>query len=569
MTATLDQTVTLFETLKKDFNTPNPDLKKCGQHLSTLKLNLTQLSFLQTSNPKELLLTREILEIGAQWSIKAKDIPSFERYIAQLKTYYNDYSTSLPVSQRQYPLLGLNLLRLLSQNRIAEFHTELELIDPEQLDNIYIKHPLTVEQSLMEGSYNKVWNSKTNVPAEEYAFFIDILMSTIRNEIGSCSEKAYDRLPIADAATLLYFKTPKEVVDFAATRGWTVSGNQIVFAQQHVLETEIPAPKIIRNALGYARELERIDATIPYLRDLISSATEILESTGFSNNLLILEGLVLEMILSTKETYPKRISRDPPTRSEYFRSQEYVKAAKYRLYNDFPMHYKHTIKQTLLNSNNSYSTAHATLLETTPPKFWSLLPFTSRTPISLPETLKNNPEILADLSHMQAQELAVLCEKDIDLARELNEQEYERFGELIECPVCIDTKAFEEFVACLRGCLVCRECLGRYIRVGVYESGELRGRVVDCFLEVDDDDDGGNDDGGREGGVVRKSGKKIKCGYGYGEGVLEGVLGKDVWRVVEGLVNERIVREAFGDGGVCCCGVCGYAGELYSVVQFF
>jgi 26S proteasome regulatory subunit N12 len=79
-----------------------------------------------------------------------------------------------------YTILGLNLLRLLAQNKISEFHTELELIDPEQLSNIYIKHPIQIEQCLMEGSYNKVWNSRSNVPAEEYLFFIDILMGTIR-----------------------------------------------------------------------------------------------------------------------------------------------------------------------------------------------------------------------------------------------------------------------------------------------------------------------------------------------------------------------------------------------------
>ena len=33
----------------------------------------------------------DILEIGAQWSILKKDIPSFERYMAQLKCYYFDY----------------------------------------------------------------------------------------------------------------------------------------------------------------------------------------------------------------------------------------------------------------------------------------------------------------------------------------------------------------------------------------------------------------------------------------------------------------------------------------------
>lgn len=79
-----------------------------------------------------------------------------------------------------FPLLGLNLLRLLAQNNIAEFHTELESLELDQLSNIYIKHPIQVEQCLMEGSYNKVWNSRSNVPAEDYAFFIDILMGTIR-----------------------------------------------------------------------------------------------------------------------------------------------------------------------------------------------------------------------------------------------------------------------------------------------------------------------------------------------------------------------------------------------------
>ncbi|KAI8617009.1 COP9 signalosome [Chytriomyces sp. MP71] len=247
---TTQTAIALFETLKKDFHTTNPDIKKCGQHLATLKMPLNYRASIQTG---------EILEIGAEWSVKAKDIPSFERYISQLKTYYNDYSTTLPPSQRQYPLLGLNLLRLLAQNRIAEFHTELELVDPEQLaGNVYVKHPVAVEQSLMEGSYNRVWRAKRDVPGEEYLFFMDMLMGTIRNEIGSCIEKAYEKLPVADAATLLYLHTPKEVADFSVERGWNVQGNQIIFVKDGGDNHEIPAPKIIRHALGYARELERI-----------------------------------------------------------------------------------------------------------------------------------------------------------------------------------------------------------------------------------------------------------------------------------------------------------------------
>lgn len=117
--------------------------------------------FLPTSNSsaskQELLLARDVLEIGVQWSIAANDIPCFERYMSQLKCYYFDYKSQLTESPFKYQLLGLNLLFLLSQNRVAEFHTELELLPAEHIQNdVYIKHPLSIEQYLMEGSYNKV-----------------------------------------------------------------------------------------------------------------------------------------------------------------------------------------------------------------------------------------------------------------------------------------------------------------------------------------------------------------------------------------------------------------------------
>ena len=32
----------------------------------------------------------------------------------------------------------------------------------------------------MEGSYSKVWNARLEAPAEEYKFFVDSLMGTIR-----------------------------------------------------------------------------------------------------------------------------------------------------------------------------------------------------------------------------------------------------------------------------------------------------------------------------------------------------------------------------------------------------
>lgn len=73
--------------------------------------------------------------------------------------YFSCNRNKLPESAHMYPLLGLNLLFLLSQNRVAEFHIELELLPIDKiLNNVYIQHPVSLEQYIMEGSYNKVNN---------------------------------------------------------------------------------------------------------------------------------------------------------------------------------------------------------------------------------------------------------------------------------------------------------------------------------------------------------------------------------------------------------------------------
>ena len=86
-----------------------------------------------------------------------------------------------PASERQYPILGLNLLRLLAQNRIAEFHTELELLPTAVRDaSAYIKFPAQLEQHIMEGSYNRVLSAKQEgMYAQEGMYFMDMLVDTV------------------------------------------------------------------------------------------------------------------------------------------------------------------------------------------------------------------------------------------------------------------------------------------------------------------------------------------------------------------------------------------------------
>jgi len=75
--------------------------------------------------------TGEVLEYGVLLSVKQKDQVLFERQMSQLKTFYTDTKALLPPSEQELPIEGMNLLRLMVQNRTAEFHTQLELLSPE------------------------------------------------------------------------------------------------------------------------------------------------------------------------------------------------------------------------------------------------------------------------------------------------------------------------------------------------------------------------------------------------------------------------------------------------------
>lgn len=225
------------DALLRDFEaqTASSDPAPIRSQLSKLKIALTEAGLLVPSfstQPTEvqvdsgsvilpsdvdsLVLARDVLEVGAFFSIRVKDVKAFDRYMALLGVFYNDYASQLPVSTNHEPLLGLQLLRLLSSNDIGAFHTALEAL-PAQLvqQSPYLRHPVDLERWLMEGSYSKVWRAQREAPREEHRFFVDNLMGTIRHEIASCEENAYDSLPLQDAAVLLFFDNMEEIMAFA------------------------------------------------------------------------------------------------------------------------------------------------------------------------------------------------------------------------------------------------------------------------------------------------------------------------------------------------------------------
>ena len=61
----------------------------------------------------------------------------------------------------KFPNLTLKILifnfSLLAQNQVSDFHSEIERLTYDEMQNdLYIKHPIKIEQYLMEGNYNKV-----------------------------------------------------------------------------------------------------------------------------------------------------------------------------------------------------------------------------------------------------------------------------------------------------------------------------------------------------------------------------------------------------------------------------
>lgn len=112
-------------------------------------------------------------------------------------------------------ILGLNLLNLLAQNKLDEFHTEIELLTQEQLGITFINYPLQLEQFVTEGSYNKMFQAIKHCPSIYYSFFLEQLLLTVRESIAACFAKSYKHLETSEAQKMLGFADFNEMNQFA------------------------------------------------------------------------------------------------------------------------------------------------------------------------------------------------------------------------------------------------------------------------------------------------------------------------------------------------------------------
>ena len=202
------------------------------------------------------------LELGVLLSTQSFDFSSFERNISQLKPYYALLSAGGSSTDRKCHILGLNLMHLLVENRLSEFHAELELLSETEAATSYISFPITLERQLMVGSYDEVLESKSKVPDVTYGIFMEHLMETVRDSIADCVEVSYKNMKLVDAATMMKFGSTEELLEYVQEKreDWIVEGESLTFQPAAVggKAEDIPARRLIGQSLSYATELERI-----------------------------------------------------------------------------------------------------------------------------------------------------------------------------------------------------------------------------------------------------------------------------------------------------------------------
>jgi len=154
-------------------------------------------------------------------------------------------------------------LRLLAQNRIAEFHTELELLTDEIRQDPCVVFARKLETYVQEGSYSKIIECRGSVPHPLVGHFLDILMETIRDEAADCCERAYTWLPAPYARRLLLIEDPASFESYASSLRWSLTpSGRVEFNrlddEKPSLDEAVPPFLLMCRYLDYARELERI-----------------------------------------------------------------------------------------------------------------------------------------------------------------------------------------------------------------------------------------------------------------------------------------------------------------------
>ncbi|XP_055337639.1 26S proteasome non-ATPase regulatory subunit 8-like [Paramacrobiotus metropolitanus] len=279
----LQNVMGLYRQLTEEWNKRPMEKKKCETLLNNLKVALTEHHFIPTTegeaSKQEIILARDVLEMGAQFAIFDKDLKGFQRHIDQLKVYYYDVKGGIADSAMMNQFLGLYLLSLLAENRLGDFHSEVELMSLDTIEkDPYLRFPVQLERCLMEGSFSKIFVAHKNVPAPSYGYFMELLAKTTRAEIAKCLGRACPVISAETARKMLFLDSEADLKKFADENKWKKQGTSFVFDTERNLvmdelnvdamdtdreinvadHTALSYSDVAETMLSYAKELEKI-----------------------------------------------------------------------------------------------------------------------------------------------------------------------------------------------------------------------------------------------------------------------------------------------------------------------
>ena len=246
----------------KDLFSKGNDPSGCYKLAQSLRSQL--LLSANTQTPQTIGIMCEVLEISALLTLLLGNLEQFDNLAAQLQAIYFEKSASFQSAGNASLLVALMLMRLLTDNKIAEFHLLLERI--QNWSAIYsdqlISFPVNLEQSLMEGSFRQVLVSVSNAPSPYFAPFNSVVAHAVRETIASGAQCSFEWLTLGDLGKMLFLGSVEEVIQFARGREWNISADntKVLFSVETSVEHEASAycTQMLLANLGLAREMESI-----------------------------------------------------------------------------------------------------------------------------------------------------------------------------------------------------------------------------------------------------------------------------------------------------------------------
>jgi len=194
-------------------------------------------------------------ELACLSDIKSNDLEAFQRHYSRVRQYTLDMKQaySSKNAKQSIKVCAVHLMILLSEQMLADFHTELEILPRSILADPHIQFVLNVERWLMMGDYRKVLTAK---PPEGFGSFLQRLYQTVREDIASCLEVTYTNISFEGAMKLLQLEDRVKLDEIIANREWKTHIENIYFKGDSM--SDKLATDRISKLLDFTEQIEAI-----------------------------------------------------------------------------------------------------------------------------------------------------------------------------------------------------------------------------------------------------------------------------------------------------------------------